>query len=338
MKRVFAVLAIVGAMMTSNVAAQDDANAEGVAAQTEQVEAPAVAPAPAPVAPAAAAPAATEEESLHHVLKQKVIEGGVGYMGAVLVCLILGLALSIERICYLSLSSVNTKKLLTDIESALEEDNVEKAKDICRNTRGPIASIFMQGLMRMDDGVEMVEKTVSSYGSVQLGSLDKNITWISLMIALAPMLGFMGTVIGMIQAFDKIQQVGDISATVVAGGIKVALLTTVSGLIVAMILQLFLNFILTRVEAMTTEMEDASISLLDIVVKHEEEKKAKPAAAPVVEAPAAPAFAQPQAQPQIQPQAQPQFQPQAPVFTQPQAPVYTQPQANQFNNNQNPTV
>ena len=196
-------------------------------------------------------------------------------MGAVFLCLILGLALSIERILYLSLSSVNTKKLLNSIESALAEDDVEKAKDICRNTRGPIASIFYQGLSRMNDGVEMVEKTVTSYGSVQLGQLDKNVTWISLCIALAPMLGFMGTVIGMIQAFDKIQQVGDISATVVAGGIKLALLTTVGGLIVAMILQVFLNFILTRIEATTTEMEDASISLLDIIVKHEEEKNFK---------------------------------------------------------------
>jgi len=194
-------------------------------------------------------------------------------MGAVFICLILGLALSIERILYLSLSSVNTKKLLKDIEEALEENDVEKAKDKCRNTRGPIASIFYQGLMRVDDGVEMVEKTVTSYGSVQMGQLDKNVTWISLCIALAPMLGFMGTVIGMIQAFDKIQQVGDISATVVAGGIKVALLTTVGGLIVAMILQLFLNFILVKIEGMTTEMEDASISLLDIIVKHEEEAK-----------------------------------------------------------------
>ena len=180
---------------------------------------------------------------------------------------------SLARFLCLSLSSVNTKKLLKDIEDALAENDVEKAKDKCRNTRGPIASIFYQGLMRVDDGVEMVEKTVTSYGSVQMGQLDKNVTWISLCIALAPMLGFMGTVIGMIQAFDKIQAVGDISATVVAGGIKVALLTTVGGLIVAMILQLFLNFILVKIEGMTTEMEDASISLLDIIVKHEEEGK-----------------------------------------------------------------
>ncbi|MCQ2207209.1 MAG: MotA/TolQ/ExbB proton channel family protein [Paludibacteraceae bacterium] len=274
MKKVFAVFAIVGAMLTSNVAAQEaDENTE---AQTEQVaEQAEEAAAPAAEETKAAAPAAAadEDQSLHHSLKQKFIEGGVPYMGAVFICLILGLALSIERILYLSLSSVNTKKLLTGIESALAENDVEKAKDICRNTRGPIASIFYQGLMRVDDGVEMVEKTVTSYGSVQMGQLDKNVTWISLCIALAPMLGFMGTVFGMIQAFDKIQQVGDISATVVAGGIKVSLLTTVGGLIVAMILQVFLNFILVKIEGMTTEMEDASISLLDIIVKHEEEGK-----------------------------------------------------------------
>lgn len=272
MKKVFAVFAIVGAMLTSNVAAQEaDENAE---AQTEQVAEQQAEAAPATEEPKKeAAASAEEDQSLHHVLKQKFIEGGVPYMGAVFICLILGLALSIERILYLSLSSVNTKKLLKDIEDALAENDVEKAKDKCRNTRGPIASIFYQGLMRVDDGVEMVEKTVTSYGSVQMGQLDKNVTWISLCIALAPMLGFMGTVIGMIQAFDKIQAVGDISATVVAGGIKVALLTTVGGLIVAMILQLFLNFILVKIEGMTTEMEDASISLLDIIVKHEEEGK-----------------------------------------------------------------
>ena len=243
MKKVLAVLALFGAMMTTPVVAQESA----------QSEAPA-------------------EQSFHQVLKQKVIEGGVGYMGAVLVCLILGLALSIERIIFLSMSSTNTKKLLGSIEDALNNNDVEAAKEAARTTSGPIASIFYQGLTRIDDGVDVVEKNVASYGSVQMGTLDRNVTWISLMIALAPMLGFMGTVVGMIAAFDKIQQVGDISATVVAGGIKVALLTTVGGLIVAMILQLFLNFILTRIEALTNEMEDASISLLDVVVKYEEKK------------------------------------------------------------------
>jgi biopolymer transport protein ExbB len=194
-------------------------------------------------------------------------------MACVVVCLIIGLALAIERIIYLSLASINTKSLLAKIEDAMENGDVEGAKDIARNTRGPIASIFYQGLSRVEEGADAVEKSVVSYGGVQMGLLEKNVTWISLCIALAPMLGFMGTVIGMIQAFDKIQQVGDISATVVAGGIKVALLTTVTGLIVAMILQVFLNFILTKIEALTTDMEDSSISLLDIVVKYEQSRK-----------------------------------------------------------------
>lgn len=267
MKKLFAVLAMIGVMtfgMTSTVFAQDETEATEAAAPA----APAQAAAPAETAAQTQAPA--ENPGLHKVLKQKFIEGGAMFMFFVAIALILGLALCIERIIYLSLASANTKKLLQDVESALDNNDVDGAKNACRNTRGPIASIFYQGLLRIEDGADVVEKSVVSYGGVQMGLLEKNVTWISLCIALAPMLGFMGTVIGMIEAFDKIQQVGDISATVVAGGIKVALLTTVTGLIVAMILQVFLNFILTRIEALTTEMEDSSISLLDIVVKHEQ--------------------------------------------------------------------
>ena len=190
-------------------------------------------------------------------------------MSFIALCLIFGLALSIERIIYLSLATVNTKKLLKDIESALDKDDVEAAKEVCRNTRGPVASILYQGLTRINEGPDVVEKSVISYGGVQMGLLEKNITWISLFIALSPMLGFLGTVVGMIMAFDKIQQAGDISPTIVAGGIKVALLTTVFGLIVAMILQVFFNFILTKIESLTSEMEDSSISLLDIIVKYQ---------------------------------------------------------------------
>ena len=195
-------------------------------------------------------------------------------MASVAFCLIFGLALAIERIIYLSLASADTKKLLADVEKAINEGGVEKALEVCRNTRGPVASIFYQGLSRYDEGIDVVEKTITSYGSVQAGLLEKNLSWIGLFIGLAPMLGFMGTVIGMIQAFDKIQQVGDISATVVAGGIKVALLTTVTGLIVAIILQVFYNFILSKIEGLTNDMEDSSISLLDIVVKYNKEHKA----------------------------------------------------------------
>ena len=187
--------------------------------------------------------------------------------------MVFGLALCIERIIYLSLAKTNTKKLLANVEAALNNGGMEKALDVCRNTRGPVASIFYQGLSRYDEGVEVVEKTVASYGGVQLGLLEKNLSWITLFIAIAPSMGFMGTIIGMIQAFDKIQQVGDMSATVVAGGIKVALLTTLVGLIIAIILQVFYNYILSLVEGLVNEMEDASISLLDIVVRFDAAKK-----------------------------------------------------------------
>jgi biopolymer transport protein ExbB len=209
-----------------------------------------------------------EEKSLHKQIKLKFIEGGPGFMGSVLLCLILGLALAIERIIYLNLASTNTKKLLLAVEESLNQGGVEAAKDVCRNTKGPVASIFYQGLDRMDEGIEVVEKSVVSYGSVQMGLLEKGISWIGLFISIAPMLGFMGTVIGMIGAFDSIQAAGDISPTVVAGGIKVALITTVSGLIVAVILQVFYNYIISKIDGIVGDMEDASISLVDILVKY----------------------------------------------------------------------
>jgi biopolymer transport protein ExbB len=190
-------------------------------------------------------------------------------MGIVLITLILGLAICIERIIYLNMATTNTKKLLNDIESALTSGGVEAAKEVCRNTRGPVASIFYQGLERSGEGIDMVEKSIVSYGSVQMGLLERNISWISLFIALAPMLGFMGTVIGMIGAFDAIEAAGDISPSLVAGGIKVALLTTVFGLIVAMILQVFYNYIIAKVDSIVNNMEDASISLVDLLVKHD---------------------------------------------------------------------
>lgn len=201
-------------------------------------------------------------------LKQRFIEGGAGFMGIVLLCLILGLALIIERIIYLNLATTNTKKLLENIEDALATGGVDAAKEVCRNTRGPVASIFYQGLDRSDEGIEMVEKSVVSYGGVQMGLMEKGMSWIGLFIALAPMLGFMGTVIGMIQAFDDIANAGTISATVVAGGIKVALLTTVFGLIVAIILQIFYNYLLAKIDGLVNDMENASISMIDILIKH----------------------------------------------------------------------
>ncbi|PKP22858.1 MAG: flagellar motor protein MotA [Bacteroidetes bacterium HGW-Bacteroidetes-21] len=211
---------------------------------------------------------APEESGFHQALKTKFIEGGAGFMALVLLALILGLAIAIERIIYLNLSTTNTSKLLKKVEDAINEGGVEKAKEVCRNTRGPVASIFYQGLDRYDQGLDVVEKSVVSYGSVQMGLLEKGLSWITLFIALAPMLGFLGTVIGMIQAFDSIQAAGDVSPTLVAGGIKVALITTVAGLIVAMILQLFYNYLVSKVDSITGQMEDASISLLDILVKY----------------------------------------------------------------------
>lgn len=214
-----------------------------------------------------------ESTTLHAAIKQKFIEGGAGFMAAVILCLIFGLAISIERVIYLNLSDTNTKKLVAGVEEALENGGVEAAKEYCRNARGPVASIFYQGLMRYDHGVDMVEKSVVSYGSVQMGLLEKGLTWISLFIALAPMLGFLGTVIGMIEAFDNIQAAGDMSPALVAGGIKVALITTVGGLIVAMILQVFFNYCNSKIESIVNNMEDASVSLLDILVKYNQKNK-----------------------------------------------------------------
>jgi len=212
---------------------------------------------------------AEEEKGFHQVLKEKFIDGGPLFMSFVLICLIMGLAISIERILYLSLSSSNTKKLLSDVEGALKSGGVESAKEVCRNTSGPVASIFYQGLDRSSEGLEMVEKSVVSYGGVQMSLLERNLSWISLFIALAPMLGFFGTVVGMIQAFEAIAEANNISPGIVADGIGVALITTVSGLLVAMVLQVFYNYIVARVDAIVHDMENASISLIDLLVKHE---------------------------------------------------------------------
>ena len=210
--------------------------------------------------------AAPAEASFTQELKKRFIEGGPGFMGIVLICLILGLAIAIERIIYLNLATTNTQKLTVGVEEAISSGGVDAAKELCRNTKGPVASIFYQGLDRVDEGIESAEKAVVAYGGVQMGQLEKNVSWISLFIALAPMLGFMGTVIGMIQAFDKIEAAGDMQPSLVAGGIKVALLTTVFGLIVAIILQVFYNYIIAKIDSIVNDMEDASITLIDILV------------------------------------------------------------------------
>ena len=260
MKKIFMFLAVMGVMAFSaqNAAAQDEQPADTTATEmvAEATEATDELP---------------EEVPMHQALKTKFIEGGAGFMALVIACLILGLALCIERILYLALSKTNTKKLLKDIEAAMQNGGAEAAKAVCVKTRGPVASIFAQAMIRLADGqtLEEVEKSVVSYGGVEASKMEQNLSWISLFIAIAPSLGFLGTVIGMIQAFDAIMVAGDMSPAVVAGGMKVALITTVGGLIVATILQIFFNYILSQVEALTVEMEDASISLMDILVKYQ---------------------------------------------------------------------
>ncbi len=209
-----------------------------------------------------------QKTTLHKQIKEKFIEGGPTFMGFVLLALIFGLAIAIERIIYLNMAATNTDKLLNKVEEALDSGGVEAAKEVCRNTKGPVASIFYQGLDRYEEGIDVVEKSIESYGSVQMGLLEKGLTWISLFIAIAPMLGFMGTVIGMIGAFDSIQKAGDIRPSLVAEGIKVALITTVSGLIVAVILQVFYNYIVAKIDSIVNDMEDSSISMVDMLVKY----------------------------------------------------------------------
>ena len=258
MKRLFSILAIAGTMAFGTVNASTIANTTLMATTT--------------VATVAQDEEAAEpdEESLgfHQELKKRFIQGGPGFMGIVLLCLILGLAIAIERIIFLNLSTTNTKKLTQEVEDALQSGGIEAAKEVCRNTKGPVASIFYQGLDRSHGDIDAAEKAVVAYGGVQMGQLEKNVSWISLFIALAPMLGFMGTVIGMIQAFDKIEAAGDMQPALVAGGIKVALLTTVFGLIVAMILQVFYNYIIAKIDSIVNDMEDASITLIDLLAKH----------------------------------------------------------------------
>lgn len=257
MKRLFALLAVSGMLLffaTNAVYSQDKAPAGKENVTVDKQE--------------AAAAKAEAGQSFHSALKQKFIEGGPGFMTSILLAFVLGLAFAIERVLYLNMATTNTKKLLANVEAALANGGIEAAKDVCRNTRGPVASIFYQGLDRADEGLDVVEKSVISYGGVQAGLLERGLSWIALFIALAPMLGFLGTVVGMVMAFDAIEAAGDISPSLVAGGIKVALITTIGGLIAAIVLQIFYNYCMDKIDSIINTMEDASISLLDLLVKH----------------------------------------------------------------------
>ena len=264
MKRLFCILAISGLFTFGTLNAQESDSTAAAPAATEQVADSAAVAAPASSETSDEATVA-EEASFTQEMKKRFIEGDPVWMGPVLLTLIIGLAIAIERIIYLNLSSTNTKKLVSEVESALKSGGVEAAKEVARNTTGPIASIFYQGLDRSSHGLESAEKSVVAYGGVQMGLLEKNVSWISLCIATAPMLGFLGTVIGMIQAFDQIEAAGSMEPSLVAGGIKVALLTTVFGLIVAIILQVFYNYLTSKIDTIVNDMEDASISLVDML-------------------------------------------------------------------------
>ncbi len=218
-------------------------------------------------------PLMAQEETMgfHQALKTKFIEGNAGFMSLVAIALIIGLAFCIERIIYLSLSEINAKELMKNIDGKVQQNDIEGAKDLCRNTRGPVASICYQGLMRIQGSLEDIERSVASYGSVQAANLEKGCSWIRLFIAMAPSLGFLGTVIGMVMSFDQIQQAGDISPTIVASGMKVALITTIFGIIVALILQVFYNYILSKIEHITSQMEESAIALMDIIAKRKNE-------------------------------------------------------------------
>lgn len=261
----FALAAILSLGIANSIIAQDEATKDSTSVQANDSSTVKAVEKPATVA---MEPESDEPKSFHQILKEQFIDGGAGFMGIVLLTLILGLAMAIERIIYLNLSTTNTQKLLNKVETSLENGGVDAAKEVCKNTRGPVAGIFHQGLDRYDEGLEVVEKSIIAYGGVLMGRLEKGLSWIALFIALAPMLGFMGTVIGMIQAFADIEAVGDISPAVVASGIKVALLTTVFGLIVAIILQIFYNYLVAKIDSLVNDMEDSSITFVDILAKN----------------------------------------------------------------------
>lgn len=267
MKKLTAFLLLLTMFLSPAIALAEGMDSSSTEPAVEAVAEPA-AEAPADSTAESEVTGAPSETGFREILKDKFIEGDYVWMSPILICLIIGLAVAIERIIYLNMATINTKKFLTDLESALKSGGAKAAMSVCQNTPGPVAGIFAEGLNRADEGIEVVEKAVVSYGGVEMGKMERALPWLSLFISLAPMLGFLGTVIGMIGAFDRIEAAGDISPTVVAGGIKVALLTTVGGLIVAIILQIFYNYIMSKIEGLVNEMEEASVNFIDLLVKN----------------------------------------------------------------------
>lgn len=268
MRKLIALFAIITTLTFScltTVSAQTPAGA-GVAAAADTLSDEALGATGVADAAVAKAPAA-KDTGFHQSLKRKFIEGNAGFMSLVALALVLGLAFCIERIIYLSLSEIDAKRFVGKLEDMIAAGEIEQAKSLSRETRGPVASICYQGLLRIDDSIENIERSVTSYGSVQSANLEKGCSWITLFIAMAPSLGFLGTVIGMVMAFDQIQEAGDISPTIVAAGMKVALITTIFGIIVALVLQVFYNYILSKIEHITAQMEESAISLLDAIMK-----------------------------------------------------------------------
>ena len=272
MKKVFAAFAMITVMSLTGVTI--------VSAQTKSSQTPAVTAVASAdtlsddalndtgVADTSKVQSATQPMGFHQSLKRKFIEGNAGFMSLVALSLVLGLAFCIERIIYLSLSEIDAKRFVGKLEDMIEAGDIEGAKTLSRDMRGPVASICYQGLLRIDDSIDNIERSVTSYGSVQSANLEKGCSWITLFIAMAPSLGFLGTVIGMVMAFDQIQEAGDISPTIVAAGMKVALITTIFGIIVALVLQVFYNYILSKIEHITAQMEESAISLLDAIMKY----------------------------------------------------------------------
>ncbi|MDE6634106.1 MAG: MotA/TolQ/ExbB proton channel family protein [Bacteroidaceae bacterium] len=275
MKKLFAIVAFVAACSfaaTSNVMAQEEAD-EAVVEQIDSasVDTAAVDTAAVEVVEEVDVIVEEESESLHKVLKTKFIEGDAGFMSLVALALVLGLAFCIERVIYLTLAQVNTRGFMTDLAELVAKDKIEEAIQLCKNTRGPVSQVSRKALICLNskdqNDIASIERAINTEAEIQGSYLEQHCSWITFFIASAPSLGFLGTVIGMVMAFDTIEKAGDISPTVVAGGMKVALITTIFGIVVALILQLFYNFILGSIEGLTANMEESAQELLTMCVK-----------------------------------------------------------------------